>query len=388
MARKSGIVLAPVLLALALVPGSAALAATTAPAAPAACTSWVTMSSRNPSAGDNNLYAVAAASASNVWAVGEYFVGVDTRTLIEHWDGRTWKTISSPNKGSDAELKSVYVVSATNVWAVGDYYNGTAGRTLVEHWNGTSWKIVFSPNVGAGSNGLTAVRGTSGHDIWAVGDAVTSYPIAKTVILHWNGRSWKRVTSPNVANRPNFLAAVRPVSATNVWAVGRYVPSGGGSKTLTLHLTHGHWRIVSSPNGSPGSSTLNGVLGTSVASAWAAGEYYNGSTDRTLLLHWNGRKWLKTASPNVGGDEDDLYAIGGTSAANIYAVGADYRATGSHVLIEHWNGSHWRVLAGRNPNQGYNVFNSVFALSARSIWAVGITATTTGHNHTLIEHCR
>ena len=394
MERKLGIVLAPILLALALVPGSSALAATTGAATTtgatvAVCTSWVTMSSRNPGSGDNNLNAVAAVSATSVWAVGDYFVGATTKTLVEHWNGKTWKVVRSPNKGTDDTLHSVYVVSPTNIWAVGSYFT-TAGRTLIEHWNGKTWKVVFSQNVGPGANELTAVRGTSGHDIWAVGNATTSYPLSDTVILHWNGRRWQLVPSPNVANRPNFLRAVRPVSPTDAWAVGRYDPKGGGSLPLVLHLTKGHWHIVSSPGGTSGSgsNTLNGVLATSSASAWAVGDCYNGTMDRTLILHWNGHKWLKSASPNVGTDSDDVNAVGATSAANIYAVGADYRNTSSHVLIERWNGSHWRVLAGRNPGAGYNIFNGVFALSARSIWAVGTTASKTGQNRTLIEHCR
>ena len=391
MARKLGIVVGPILVALILVPGPTALAATataSGSAAPGVCTSWVTMSSRNPGTGDNNLNAVAAVSASNVWAVGEYFVGVDTKTLIEHWNGKTWKVVSSPNKGSDTELESVYAVSAASVWAVGNYYNGSAGRTLVEHWNGKTWKIAWSPNLGSGSNGLTAVRGSSGHDIWAVGNAVTSYPVNKTVILHWNGRHWKLTTSPSIASATNLLRAVRPVSPTDAWAVGTY-SRAMGSKTLILHWSKGHWRVVSSPSVPPGGNTLNGVLATSAANAWAVGDYYDGTADRTLFLHWNGHKWLKSYSPNTGAtDSDDVNAVGATSAVNIYAVGADYRNTSSHVLIVHFNGSHWRVLAGRNPGAGYNIFNGVFALSARSIWAVGTTTGKTGHNRTLIEHCR
>jgi hypothetical protein len=365
--RKLRLVVAPVVLVLALVPGSAALAAGASATAPAVCASWVTMSSRNPGSGDNNLNAVAAVSATSVWAVGDYFVGATTKTLVEHWNGKTWKVVRSPNKGTDDTLHSVYVVSPTNIWAVGSYFT-TAGRTLIEHWNGKTWKVVFSQDVGPGANELTAVRGTSGHDIWAVGNATTSYPLSDTVILHWNGRRWQLVPSPNVANRPNFLRAVRPVSRTEAWAVGRYDPKGGGSLPLVLHLTKGHWHIVSSPGGT--------------------GDYYNGTADRTLILHWNGHKWLKSASPNVGTDSDDLNAVGATSAGNIYAVGADYRNTSSHVLIEHWNGTHWRVLAGRNPGAGYNIFNAVFALSARSIWAVGTTASKAGQNRTLIEQCR
>src|SRR5262249_7239759 len=44
------------------------------------------------------------------------------------------------------QLDSVAVVSGSNAWAVG--YSTTTGwdHTLIERWNGTSWKIVASPN--------------------------------------------------------------------------------------------------------------------------------------------------------------------------------------------------------------------------------------------------
>ena len=100
------------------------------------------MTTRNAGTGDNDLYGVAAISAGNVWAVGEYFVGVNTRTLIEHWNGKSWKIVPSPNLGTVIRSTRVYAVSAANVWAAGSYYNGTAGRTLIEHWNGKSWKVV------------------------------------------------------------------------------------------------------------------------------------------------------------------------------------------------------------------------------------------------------
>src|SRR6185437_10669976 len=127
---------------------------------------------------------------------------------------------TSPNKGTGDALGAVYAVSASDVWAAGSYYNGTAGRTLIEHFNGKSWSVVTSPNVGALSNEITALRGTSANDIWAVGDAVTSYPTTKTVILHWNGHRWRLVTSPSVPDKPNFLTAVRPVSASEAWPSG------------------------------------------------------------------------------------------------------------------------------------------------------------------------
>ena len=111
-------------------------AAGTAPApgvSPGTCTAWVRQSSPNPGHGDNNLYGVTATSASNAWAVGEFFVGTNTDTLTEHWNGTSWQKISSPGKGSGDQLNAVWALSATDAWAVGSYFNGTVNQTLAIH---------------------------------------------------------------------------------------------------------------------------------------------------------------------------------------------------------------------------------------------------------------
>ena len=207
MARKYGIFVAAILMVLVVAPAPVVLAAARN-ASSGACRSWVHATSPNAGTGDNNLYGVTAISAGSAWAVGEYFVGVNTLTLIEHWNGKSWKVVPSPNKGTGDSLYAVYAVSATNVWAAGSYYNGTAGRTLIEHWNGKAWKVVPSPNVGARTNEIFSVRGTSGHDIWAAGEAFTGYPTSRTLILHWNGRRW-RVAPPARACPPSRILSAR-----------------------------------------------------------------------------------------------------------------------------------------------------------------------------------
>src|SRR5207244_1982808 len=68
-------------------------------------------------------------------------------------------------------LKTVAAISANDVWAVGDYYNisSVAYQTLVEHWDGSNWSIVPSPNVGSLYNHLYGVAAVSASYIWAVG---------------------------------------------------------------------------------------------------------------------------------------------------------------------------------------------------------------------------
>jgi hypothetical protein len=384
--RKPWIGAAAILTVLAMAPAPVVLAAARS-AASGACATWVHTASPNAGTGDNNLYGVTAISARDAWAVGEDFVGVSTKTLIEHWNGKSWKVVTSPNKDTGDELKAVYAVSAANVWATGDYYNGTAGRTLIEHWDGKSWKVVPSPNIGSGSNELVAVRGTSGHDIWAVGDAVTSYPVTVTVVLHWNGKSWKVVSSPSMTAKPNFLTGARPLSPASAWAVGSYV-SGSGNKTLILRWSKGHWRIVPSPNAGVRTDYLRGVLATSASSAWTVGDYSNnGAVEKTLILHWNGKQWRKSLSPNVGVNSNELDAIGATSPENVYAVGDTTVGTSSRVLIVHWDGKRWRVVPGRNPGSSYSQLVAVFAQSPTLIWAVGNYGNG-GFSRTLIERCR
>jgi hypothetical protein len=91
----------------------------------------------NPSPAGSGLVSVAATSASNAWAVG----GLGgPKTLIERWNGTTWKTVPSPSPGPSI-LSGVAATSATNAWAVG--YGGSSSgvtKTLILRWNGKTWK--------------------------------------------------------------------------------------------------------------------------------------------------------------------------------------------------------------------------------------------------------
>jgi hypothetical protein len=167
----------------------------------------------------------------------------------------------SPNTGTSDDLAGVAIVSANNVWAVGGFQTTSTAGTLVEHWNGSSWKIVPSPN-GINSTLLTGVSAASAKDIWAVGVTNFSGSVAfQTFTMHWNGSAWKVVHSPDVAGtQGDFLSAVAVVSSKNVWAVGSSSGAGTSKTTLTLHWNGSSWKIVSSPNVSGAvKNELNGV---------------------------------------------------------------------------------------------------------------------------------
>jgi hypothetical protein len=200
-------------------------------------TNWQVVASPNLGTGQNSLYAVAAVRASNIWTVGNYTNNSGTnQTLIEHWNGTTWKIVPSPNSGTTPNnLWGVAAVSATNIWAVGS--DGAPAspptQTLIEHWNGKHWKVVASPNMGTAHNSLSGVTAVSATNIWTVGAYENSNGPGQTLIENWNGSAWKVVPSPNVGTSDNGLSSVAAVSASNLWAIGGYAITMGPLLTLT-----------------------------------------------------------------------------------------------------------------------------------------------------------
>src|SRR5207249_1939316 len=134
-------------------------------------------------------------------------------------------------------LHGVGALSSTDVWAVGSRGVQDGDRTLVEHWDGTSWKEIPSANVlGMDSNILTSVTAIAADDIWAAGYAFSNADfVAHTLTLHWDGTSWSVVPSPDATNFGDLLWGVSASSSTDVWAVGQDGDSDGAIHPLTEH---------------------------------------------------------------------------------------------------------------------------------------------------------
>jgi hypothetical protein len=140
--------------------------------------SWSVVNSSGPGLATNTLNGVAAISANNIWAVGDDSSSVGPSApftpLIEHWDGTSWSVVTSQLQGTSDLLNGIVAISASNIWAVGDYRSSTDPQgpyfTLIEHWNGTSWKVVKSPSPGSIASVLgAAAQVPSSNSVWAVG---------------------------------------------------------------------------------------------------------------------------------------------------------------------------------------------------------------------------
>jgi hypothetical protein len=292
--------------------------------------SWVLTPTPDPSAtGLNVLNSVAATSASNAWAVGEYRTGTAHLTLIAHWNGHAWKQQASPDpSATDNSLFAVAATSASNAWAVGSYRSGPAIVTLVVHWNGTSWRHVPSPP----NSVLLGVAATSPANAWAVGYS-TSGAVQQTLILHWNGARWRRVPSPDPSASIQVLDGVAATSASNAWAVGEYANSGSFFEPLVLHWNGKTWKRTPLPKifSASANNQLFSVAATSARNAWAVGDF---ALNQTLILHWNGTSWRRESSPNLSA-RDFLSGVAAASASDAWAVGAYNNGTADQNLALH-----------------------------------------------------
>jgi hypothetical protein len=185
------------------------------------------------------LYGVMAVSASDVWAVGLSPGG----SLIEHWDGKTWTRVPSPNPAgsSDTVLQAVTAVSSGNVWAVGYATIGGYSKTLAMHWDGRHWTIVPSPT-SLGNGSFQDVAASWTNNIWAVGitSPTPSGPHFQSLIEHWNSTTqrWKAIPSPSPpSDYLNDLWSVSSISRDDIWAVGT---TDYGS-TLIAHWNGTSW---------------------------------------------------------------------------------------------------------------------------------------------------
>lgn len=325
-------------------------------AGPASAATWTIVPSQAVGSG-SVLFGVDALSATSAWAVGGSGNG-----LVERWDGTRWAAVTSPdlldhsNPNSWAALNAVDATSATNAFAVGG-----GNGAVAERFDGTSWTTTSVPS--PGGDVLNDVKAFSPTDAWAVGRSTPTFN-GLTLARHWQGSSWAKVATPSPGTRDNTLLSVAGTSPADVWAVGwsRNLPYGNRTKqSLVLHWNGSAWSRVTSPN--LGAQTvLEDVVALSPTDAWAVG-YASGSG--ALALHWNGTSWTTAPAPALG----SLDAVSALSASNLWASGSDSEG---RLQFANWRGSSWTLTPAPAPGgAGTPQLTGMAAVAPGTVWAVG-----------------
>ncbi|MFC4908902.1 hypothetical protein [Actinomadura gamaensis] len=260
---------------------------------------------------------ISALRADDVWASAD--------CALLHWDGRTWKSVPYepiPNAQQVGNW-SIKAVGPRDAWLLVYTYDNTTGfmRSYVQRWDGERWRDVRLPDLGDEFM-LDSIDARGPNDAWAVGTAYSpddSEP-EKTLLLHWDGRSWQRTPEPSTGEWTNRLTRVRMVSRNDVWV------SGWGKRKPD-------WDQIRRP----------------------------------LLLHWDGRKWSAAKVPDGRGELMDV-AVSGRRA---FAAGDDFapaEATYSTYALR-LTGQGWEQTAP--PVSGTGTIEGLAPIPGGGMWSVG-----------------
>lgn len=228
-------------------------------------------------------------------------------TLVEHRNGTSWSIVPTPTIPGAGYFRGITAVAPNNLWAVGAFTASDGHQhPLTEHWNGTTWVIIPSPGVVSNDNSLIEVSGVGPHDVWTVGDTFYGGPPPyvnfKSLIEHWDGRSWRIVPSPNGTNH-TVLYGIKAISGTLAWTVGEYSPSAQGYPIYTLaeRWDGTAWTIVSTLNNTTRGDQLFSVSATRPQDVWASGtsRMSGPSTWDFVVEHWDGTSWSIVPKPLV-----------------------------------------------------------------------------------------
>jgi len=248
------------------------------------------------------LHGVSAASASDVFAVG------DGGTILRRTGG-SWAAMTS---GTPATLRGVWARTSSDVWAVGSggtilRFNGTAwsavtgvtttnleavwgsgasdvwivGSSIALHWNGAT----FATSALTGS--LLSVSGTGANELWIAGENAS--------VRHWTGLAWTTV-SPGIGTSTFF--AVLAIASNNVW-VSDFLPN-----KEAVRYNGSTWTTTKTFGG-----IFNGLAANSASAIWGAGG--------SRVGRWNGTAWT-TSQPF--GSNAVLWSVAATPT-DVWVVG-------------------------------------------------------------------
>jgi hypothetical protein len=320
-----------------------------------------------PNSSSSVLDGLACARVTSCWAVGYYDSANGTQTLpyAEHWNGRAWSEVAMPYPAHETLvvnlLRAVSCPAARLCFADGGFERESGGieysASLIERWNGRSWKIVPSPAVpDSATTDLQGLSCGSARRCWATGDWLSKPGASGTpsrggaLGYHWNGRKWTavRITRTRYSNAGDLSAASCVASMCMATGAEAEVVAGLPALRPFAQRWGGSSWVAAPVIVEPMPTALQGVSCASSRMCMAVGYMYDGHGTATLVEHWNGSTWATVGSPNPAGAlGPDLYGVTCPQVRNCWAVGTSNTSSVPQfvVLIEHWNGKAWSIVA-------------------------------------------
>jgi len=262
------------------------------------------------------LNGVADVAAGDSWAVGTVSdpSSLASRTLAYHWNGTAWRRVWTPNPAGPSqgnELAAVAARAASDVWAAGGD-GGYPEASLVLHWNGSTWAQVRVPSIGAldavtvasasvwvasgnkverfngsawtslpalpGAVSIAGLARTSGG-LWAVGSQSFACGEGGTCTSSyaalWNGSAWAAVPAGGGSQLSGVVAAGSAVLATGGTGVWQLSTTAATRQIIPTQNPPQLTAVSADPAGHPwavGSASVQGTTAPAIINAPGIGQ--------------------------------------------------------------------------------------------------------------------
>ena len=300
------------------------------------------------------------------WIVGE---DPKNKPFIAYLQDDVWHRLPAP---PGRHLPAIAAIGTSDVWA------STGGRNL-SHWDGLRWTRWTPP---AGARGrvrlaldlgsITSFVVVSPHDIWGVAHRPRSYHDVAgrtwlgntTVSVHWDGKTWTKVTVPRLPGRSAFLGALS-AAGKEVWAAGSLQRAVGihhsGTEAVSiikdepvvLRLGQGSWQRVRFPQMGAGGTDLQDVTVIGPRDVWVLGvarlaSEFKPQRSRAFLMHWDGRAWHEVTGPFS--DPGPYWPLVGMRAIGDRDVWITGSTPPAQTQMLHWDGVSWSSSTPPGPS--------------------------------------
>jgi hypothetical protein len=298
--------------------------------------SWVKKPLPPPQDDRGSVVSVTALTSTDVWAFGLQGVVCPARCPLWalHHTATGWHTSHVADLPSNLRtLVGVHAYSDTSFWAVG---TGTSGRPAAANWDGHTWTEYEVPPAAPGDPGagqLLDIARVPGTGKWFA--AGKDSDTGRTLFAKWTPTAG--FTRMDNTTPQQFFGGITDslvvFSKQNAWAAGVHQDAAGKPKPLIQHWDGTSWRLVSTPQVPHAEAAFFNDLASGAKNRLVAvGVLHKASgVDRTLAERYNGVSWQITPTVNPSADSqsvDHLYAV--TSVPGTHHL---YWAVGDHGLF-------------------------------------------------------
>jgi hypothetical protein len=222
-----------------------------------------------------------------VWA----FTDGTTAARALRWNGSHWSVMRSFGR----LIGGAVVLSPGDVWVFGEPF-APGGGLGAWHYNGHAWTKVTS------GHGLEGGSGLSARNVWA---------FAGTKVAHWNGRTWARTSvaallpAKQALNDPAVVGIVAQ-ARNSVYAIGSGNREDEGGPTVILHYNGHSWRKVAQGSFGNGTSPLQQATSDGHGGLWIPMPGFDGQ--KSFMVHYLHGKLSKVPLPG-GATRIDVVSV-------------------------------------------------------------------------------